>query len=94
MAARLNKKHTDSVLARIQTSQLVNRLQGHALGTLKGPPCADHPKGKEIWLTDGQIRAACFLIERTLAKAEAPKKLELSGEITLIEALRKAASGN
>lgn len=31
MAARLNKRHTDEVRARIQASQLINVLQGHAL---------------------------------------------------------------
>lgn len=31
MAARINKRHSDEVRARIQTSQLINVLQDHAL---------------------------------------------------------------
>ena len=31
MAARLNKRHTEEVRARIQASQLINVLQEHAL---------------------------------------------------------------
>lgn len=31
MAARLNKRHQDEVRTRIQTSQLINVLQDHAL---------------------------------------------------------------
>lgn len=79
MAERLNKRHTDLVLKRIRTSQLVQRLQNHALGLLKSPKDAEKP----ILMTDGQVRAACFLIERTLAKAEAPKDLNLTGSVTL-----------
>ena len=33
MAARIRKKHQDETRARIQTTQLINRLQNHALGT-------------------------------------------------------------
>jgi hypothetical protein len=92
MAARLNKRHSELVLQRIQTSQLINRLQEHSLGTLKGPPCEDYPKGRPILLTDGQVRAACFLVERTLAKAEAPRTLAVTGTLTL-EQLITGATG-
>lgn len=34
MAARLRAKHQDEVRSKIQTSQLINRLQDHALGKL------------------------------------------------------------
>jgi hypothetical protein len=47
--------------------------------------------GEEISMTDAELRAACFLIERKLAKAEAPKELKVSGELTLVEILREAA---
>ncbi len=67
MAARLNPRHSDLVVRRIRTSQLINRLQDNALG--------------KIALTAEQIRSATFLIERTLAKAEAPKDLHLSGAV-------------
>jgi hypothetical protein len=33
MAARIRKKHQDEVRAKIQASQLINRLQNHALNT-------------------------------------------------------------
>lgn len=83
MAVRLNRNHSESVLRRIQTSQLVNRLQKHALGLLRGPPKEANPEGDLISMTDSQVRATCFLIERSLAKAEAPKQIELSGKLTL-----------
>lgn len=35
MAARIRKHHQDEVRARIQTSQLVNRLTDHALGKVE-----------------------------------------------------------
>lgn len=39
MAERINKRHTDEVRARIQTSQLINVLQEHALsGEGEFPP--------------------------------------------------------
>lgn len=79
MAARLNPRHSELVLKRIKTSQLVNRLQDNALG--------------KVILTPEQVRSACFLIERTLAKAENPKDIHLRGELTLhqlIEQVTKA----
>lgn len=85
MAERLNKRHSELVLKRIKTSQLVNRLQDNALGLLK------NKAGEPYSLSDGQVRSAIFLVERTVAKAESPKKLEISGELTLIETIRKAA---
>lgn len=33
MASRIRKKHQDEVRAKIQASQLINRLQNHALST-------------------------------------------------------------
>lgn len=39
MAARINKRHQDAVRERIQTSQLINVLQAHALnGDGEFPP--------------------------------------------------------
>lgn len=35
MAARLRKTHQDDVRTKIQTSQLINVLQDHAIGKLK-----------------------------------------------------------
>lgn len=77
MAERHNKLDTERVLSRIRISQLVRRLQNNALGQLKSP------KGDPVAMTDGQIRSAMFLIERKLARAESPKKLDVSGTLTL-----------
>lgn len=63
MAARLNPRHSELVLRRIKTSQLINRLQDSALGEIDMDPVA--------------AANARFLIERTLAKAEAPKQLQV-----------------
>jgi hypothetical protein len=52
MAARLRKTHQDDVRAKIRTSQLINRLQDHALGTLE--------------LEQSQIKAIEVLIRKTL----------------------------
>lgn len=52
MAARLRKTHQDDVRAKIQTSQLINRLTDHALG--------------KIELAATQVRAIEVLIKKTL----------------------------
>lgn len=64
MAARLNNRHQEFVKAKIQASQLVNRLQNHALGKM--------PKGQKP-LDDSQIRAADILLKKVLS--DAPKIL-------------------
>jgi hypothetical protein len=53
MAARLNLKHQDWVKAKIMASQLINRLQKHALGD------------REI-MTVRQLQAAKILLAKTL----------------------------
>jgi hypothetical protein len=57
MAIRLNRRHTEMVLQKIQVSQLVNRLQSHALG--------------EIEMTKTQIVAAKILLGKRLADQKA-----------------------
>lgn len=52
MAARLRPQHQDDVRAKIKTSQLINRLQDHALG--------------KVDLTTTQIKAIEVLIRKTL----------------------------
>jgi hypothetical protein len=74
MAARLNRHHTESVLKRIQLSNLVTRLQKNALRQLRNP---NDPK-EIVSMTEGEIRSALFLIERKMARAEAPKDLNLN----------------
>lgn len=64
MAERLRKMHQDDVRTKIQTSQLINRLQNHALGELEMEP--------------SQIKAAEVLIRKTLPDLMA-MKAELGG---------------
>ena len=57
MAERLRKLHQDDVRAKIQTSQLINRLTDHALGTVE--------------LSQTQVRAIEILIRKTLPDLQA-----------------------
>lgn len=86
MAARLNRNHSEQVLERIQLSNLVTRLQKHALRQLKSPN-----DGEQIAMTDSEVKAAQFLISRKLAMAVAPQDLKLSGSVT-VEVVRFAES--
>ena len=52
MPARLDPKHDDRTRAKIQTSQLLNRLFSHANG--------------EVEMTATQVRAAEVLLKKTL----------------------------
>lgn len=79
MAARLNRNHSEQVLERIKLSNLVTRLQKNALRQLRNP---NNPE-EILTMSEGEIRSAIFLIERKLAKAEAPKNLNLTGGITV-----------
>lgn len=85
MAARLNRLDTERVLQRIKTTQLIRRVQNHALGTLTNDVTKE-----PMQLTDSQLKASIFLIERTIARAEAPKDVNLSGTITLTDLIQKA----
>jgi hypothetical protein len=53
MAVRLNKRHQSTVIDKIQSSQLVNALNEHALG--------------ERDMTPTQVRAAEVLLRKTMA---------------------------
>jgi hypothetical protein len=57
MAERLRKTHQDDVRAKIQTSQLINRLTDHALGAVD--------------LSPTQVRAIEILIKKTLPDLQA-----------------------
>ena len=52
MAARLNRRHQEMVRDKIQASQLINRLENHALG--------------ELELSQTQIKAIEILLRKTL----------------------------
>lgn len=69
MAARLNKRHSDMVRKKIQTSQLINLLQDHALGE------------KEI--SDSQRDSAKFLINKSISNPPAEQDINVSGDITI-----------
>lgn len=65
MAARkLRPRHTDEIRQKIQTSQLVNRLTDHALGSVE--------------MSSTQIRAAEILLSKSLG--DAPKIVEGPGD--------------
>lgn len=50
MATRLRKNHQDDVRTKIQASQLINRLQDHALGNLEKELTGTQLKAIEILL--------------------------------------------
>ena len=52
MAVRLNRRHQDMVRDKIQASQLINRLEDHALG--------------EVELSQTQIKAIEILLKKSL----------------------------
>jgi hypothetical protein len=61
MAARLNKAHQEDIRLKIKTSQLINRLQGFALGD------GVDPKTKEpIDLDNNRLRAIEILLKKAL----------------------------
>ena len=57
MAARLRPRHQDEIRAKIQTSQLINRLMDHALG--------------EVELSPTQIRAIEVLLKKSVPDLQA-----------------------
>ena len=72
MAARtLRPKHQEEVKTKIQTSQLINLLQNHALGLTENE------------LKPSQLDAAKFLLNKTLSNAptEVAQTTQLTGEL-------------
>lgn len=55
MAARIRKHHQDEVRAKIQASQIVNRLTSYFNG--------------EIELTSGQVQTAKILLDKSISNA-------------------------
>lgn len=68
MAARLRKSHQDDVRTKIQTSQLINRLNDHALG--------------KVDLSPTQVRAIEVLIKKTLPDLS-QVQMDVEGELTV-----------
>lgn len=75
MAARLNRLHSDICKARIKASQLINRLQNHALAKKLSA-------GTEM--TESQVSAAKFLLGKIIA--DPPRILAGYAENPLIPA--------
>ena len=70
MAARLRLKHQDEVRAKIQTSQLVNRLQDHSVGKNE--------------MSTTQVRAAEILLRKTMPDLSAiSADVEVAGDMTI-----------
>ena len=67
MAARLDPKHDERTRSKIQTSQLINRLETHALSET------------EV-MTASQIKAAEGLLKKTLPDLQA---VTIDGKLTL-----------
>ena len=63
MAVRKQLWHPDETRQKIKTSQLINRLQNHAL--FEDVPENEHLKAKTV-MTDSQVRAAFGLIDKVL----------------------------
>ena len=72
MAARKQLFHPDDVKQKIQTSQLINRLQNHALCS------ADDPEAAKKLMNGDQVRAALALIDKVVPSLKA---VEHSGEM-------------
>lgn len=71
MAARYRTWTPEIVRQRIRTSMLVRRLMDQATG--------------KIEMTDNQLAAAKFLVERVVPRAEAKKDVNVSGTLTLAQ---------
>ncbi len=83
MAARLSPKHDKKTREKIQTSQLINRLNKNALS-------------KEEIMTSGQIRSAEILLRKTipdLSSQQVDSKVEVSNEMTVKEFFEEVSAG-
>lgn len=69
MAARLNKRHQDSVREKIKIGNIIDRLEKHVAG--------------EIEMTPSQVASARILLDKTISNAPQEAKLEHSGGITV-----------
>jgi hypothetical protein len=72
MAARLSPRHQDMVKRKIQGSQLVNRLQNHALGKCE--------------MSTSQVKAAEVLLKKIMS--DAPKEITGKDGAPLIPPMR------
>lgn len=70
MAARLNPRNAESSRQKIQTIQLIKRVQGHALG--------------EVEMSNTQLDAAKFLINKRMPNPPEDKNVNLDVKGRLI----------
>jgi hypothetical protein len=77
MAARLNPRNTDSVLQKIKAVQLLEKLQNHVL--------------EEPNMEKSQVTACTWMLERVLARAEAPRRLDVN--LSLIDLIKQSVGG-
>lgn len=80
MAARLRPRHQDEVRAKIQASQLINRLTNHAFG--------------EVELSTTQVKAIEILLKKSIPDLTAVDLTgDLNHTVTLADVLRGLGSG-
>lgn len=65
MAARLNPRNAESTRQKIQTTQLIKRIQAHAFG--------------EIRMTPSQLDAAKFLVNKRMPNPPEDKNVHVDG---------------
>lgn len=70
MAARLNPRHQEMVRKKIQTTQLIKRLQDEALG--------------KISMKDGERESAKFLVNKSLGNPPEQIDANVDGNITVV----------
>lgn len=78
MAARLRKQHQDEVRAKIQASQLINFLQGHAL------------RGAGSKNANTRVRAALGLLAKTVPDLSTVQHTGEGGGPVVVELVRFA----
>lgn len=78
MAARLNNRHQDMVRAKIQASQIINRLQKHVDG--------------EAEMTPTQIQASKILLDKSLPNLQATEITGEDGGALTVQVVKFADS--
>jgi hypothetical protein len=69
MAARLNKRHSDDVRAKIKVGNIIARLQKHVDG--------------EIEMTPSQVTSAKILLDKTISNAPTEVNSKIDGNMQI-----------
>ena len=89
----IGRTAVERVAKRMRFAQLVKRLEDFSLQAVEQVPTANGgtqelyvaAKGKRpIVMTAAQVKSTCFLVERLMPKAEAPKDVNLNGAMSWI----------